>query len=247
MKEFEEQTYSDNFGEWLVIDIIKYIEENDFPIYTFDVDILADTAFENSPDEKGDEVPGSEEFVERAKKSDLSFPIVTVMYDDGIFVVDGNHRLWKAKHIEDDEFIDGYLITAKELHENVPPFESITKTSELDRWFKEKWVDISKKKDGKHPPCGRSDADKGKYPKCRPSKRITKKTPRTSKELSSSQKASAVRAKRRVEKRPSKSAGGKARKPKVAPALKRKADELNSNRFNKIAMFLRISHLDDDK
>jgi hypothetical protein len=36
----------------------------------------------------------------------------------------------------------------------------------LDRWFKEKWVDISKKdKSGKHPPCGRKDADKGKYPK----------------------------------------------------------------------------------
>ena len=26
----------------------------------------------------------------------------------------------------------------------------------LDRWFKEKWVDISKtNKDGSHPPCGR--------------------------------------------------------------------------------------------
>ena len=40
----------------------------------------------------------------------------------------------------------------------------------LKKWFKEKWVDVSRKdKDGKHPPCGRSKAKKGSkgYPKCR--------------------------------------------------------------------------------
>lgn len=32
---------------------------------------------------------------------------------------------------------------------------------DLGRWFREKWVDISKKdKDGKHPPCGREAASK---------------------------------------------------------------------------------------
>ena len=120
--------------------------------------------------------------------------------------------------------------------------EDMVKTSELDRWFKEKWVDISKKKDGKHPPCGRSDADKGKYPKCRPSKRVTKQTPRTSKELSSSQKASAVRAKRKVEKKPSKPAGGKARKPKIAPALKRRASDSRISQLVKIARFSSINY-----
>ena len=39
---------------------------------------------------------------------------------------------------------------------------------DLKRWFKEKWVDVSKKVDGKHPPCGRKDADGKAYPKCRP-------------------------------------------------------------------------------
>ena len=34
----------------------------------------------------------------------------------------------------------------------------------LDKWFREKWVDISKTNaDGSHPPCGRDDADKGGY------------------------------------------------------------------------------------
>lgn len=96
----------------------------------------------------------------------------------------------------------------------------------LDDWFKEKWVDISKKdKSGKHPPCGRKDADKGKYPKCRPSKRVTSKTPKTTKEMSSSEKKKAVKNKRKTEKKQSKPAGGKARKPKRAPSLKRRKNK----------------------
>ena len=99
------------------------------------------------------------------------------------------------------------------------------KESGLDRWFKEEWVDISKKdKSGKHPPCGRSDADKGKYPKCRPSKRVTKDTPVTSKELSKSEKKKAVTKKRKAEKKKSKPAGGGARKPKRAPTIKKKSE-----------------------
>jgi hypothetical protein len=49
---------------------------------------------------------------------------------------------------------------------------------DLRRWFKEKWVDISKKVKGKHPPCGRKDADGKSYPKCRPSKKVSKETPK---------------------------------------------------------------------
>jgi len=92
----------------------------------------------------------------------------------------------------------------------------------LDRWFKEKWVDISRKVKGKHPPCGRPDADTGKYPKCRPAKRVSKKTPKTTKELSSSEKKKAITEKRKVEKRKNEPAGGGARKPKRAPSLKRR-------------------------
>ena len=62
----------------------------------------------------------------------------------------------------------------------------------LDKWFKQKWVDIgSKRKDGSFAKCGRSKqkADaKRKYPKCVPLAKATRMT--------SSQKASAVRRKR---------------------------------------------------
>jgi len=54
----------------------------------------------------------------------------------------------------------------------------------LTRWFKEKWVDV---KTGK--PCGRSKGEKRGYPACRPSKRISSKTPKTAGEMSSAEKA----------------------------------------------------------
>ena len=69
----------------------------------------------------------------------------------------------------------------------------------LNRWFKEKWVDVSRKdKDGKHPPCGRSKAKKSSkgYPKCRPSVKVSSKTPKTSGSMSEGQKAAATKRKR---------------------------------------------------
>ena len=64
----------------------------------------------------------------------------------------------------------------------------------LDKWFKQKWVDIgSKRKDGSFAKCGRSKqkADaKRKYPKCVPLAKATRMT--------DSQRASAVKRKRAV-------------------------------------------------
>ena len=61
--------------------------------------------------------------------------------------------------------------------------------SGLDKWFKQKWVDIgAPKKDGKYQPCGRSKGSKRKYPKCVPLAKATR--------MSDSQRASAVRRKR---------------------------------------------------
>jgi len=62
---------------------------------------------------------------------------------------------------------------------------------DLNRWFKEKWVDI---RTGK--PCGRSTGEKRKgYPACRPSKRISKDTPTTASELTKAEKESFKRKK----------------------------------------------------
>jgi hypothetical protein len=65
------------------------------------------------------------------------------------------------------------------------------------------WVDICRKVDGKHPPCGRSDTSKGSYPKCRAAGVAGK--------MSDSQKKSACQQKRRAEKKDTQS--GKGQKP----------------------------------
>jgi soluble lytic murein transglycosylase-like protein len=56
----------------------------------------------------------------------------------------------------------------------------------LKQWFAEKWVDV---KTGKE--CGRSGKDKNgrPYPACRPSRRVNETTPKTTSEMSASEKA----------------------------------------------------------
>jgi hypothetical protein len=92
----------------------------------------------------------------------------------------------------------------------------------LDRWFKEKWVNIGGKKDpktGKYPPCGRSDTGKGKYPKCRPLHRVSTKTPETVGEMTPKERRSAVAKKRRVE--PETQRSGKGNPPRMTSHLKK--------------------------
>jgi len=67
----------------------------------------------------------------------------------------------------------------------------MNKQADLRKWFKEKWVDISRKNpDGSHPECGRDEAKLGKkgYPKCRPKAKAAQMTKK--------EKSYAVRAKR---------------------------------------------------
>ena len=62
----------------------------------------------------------------------------------------------------------------------------------LTDWFKEKWVDV---KTGK--PCGRkkSETKRKGYPACRPTKRVSSKTPKTLSELSPAEKRKFTKAK----------------------------------------------------
>jgi hypothetical protein len=70
---------------------------------------------------------------------------------------------------------------------------------------------VSRKVDGKHPPCGRSKASTKGYPKCRPSKKVSKETPKTSGSYSKDEKKSMTSQKRRAEKKEPKI--GKGNKP----------------------------------
>ena len=89
---------------------------------------------------------------------------------------------------------------------------AVRKTKEglaLKRWFKEDWKDV---KTGKA--CGRSKGEKRGTPYCRPSKRISSKTPKTTKEMSSKEKSSRIAQKKRL--------GQPAGKPRRVKSLKRR-------------------------
>ena len=77
------------------------------------------------------------------------------------------------------------------------------------------WVDICRKVDGKHPPCGRKDADTGSYPKCRASGVAGK--------MSDSQKRSACQQKRNAEKKAPQS--GKGQNPVMTSYKTKKMNE----------------------
>ena len=79
----------------------------------------------------------------------------------------------------------------------------------LKRWFKEDWKD---QRTGKK--CGRQKGEKRGTPYCRPTKRISKKTPKTASEMTASEKRSRIAQKKRL--------GQPAGKPRRVKALKRR-------------------------
>jgi len=83
------------------------------------------------------------------------------------------------------------------------------KGASLKRWFKEKWIDV---RTGK--PCGRRKGDGRGVPYCRPSKRVSSKTPKTSGEMSAAEKAKKIAEKKRL--------GQPAGKPRRVKNLKRR-------------------------
>ena len=84
------------------------------------------------------------------------------------------------------------------------------KGAALKRWFKEDWKDVSTGK-----ACGRGKGEKRGTPYCRPSKRISSKTPKTSGEMRLRRKRSKIAQKKRL--------GQPAGKPRrVTPVKRRK-------------------------
>ena len=82
--------------------------------------------------------------------------------------------------------------------DEIPMFGKGGQHGGLDRWFAEKWVDV---KTGKV--CGRQEGEKrAGYPACRPSKRVSSETPKTSSEMSSAEKAKFKRTKTSSERIP---------------------------------------------
>ena len=75
--------------------------------------------------------------------------------------------------------------------------------SGIDRWFKEKWINVCKWP--KKVPCGRPKRGKSPFPYCRPSIKVSKKTPVTVQNLSPARRARLCSKKRRNPKKRMKS------------------------------------------
>jgi hypothetical protein len=100
---------------------------------------------------------------------------------------------------------------------------------DLNKWFKEKWVNIGKKVDGKHPPCGTSGEKRG-YAKCVPAAKAAG--------MSKKEKESATRRKRAAQNkagRGGKDSSGQGKKP-IYVSTKPKNETMNIE--EKLNLFL---------
>jgi hypothetical protein len=134
---------------------------------------------------------------------------------------------------EDKKYLDVSLSSGEVLKED------------LRRWFKEKWVDVSRKVDGKHPPCGRKDADGKAYPKCRPSKKVSKETPKVASSYNKKEKKSMTQQKRRAEKNDPKI--GKGNKPTMTKFDENKTITLDFSEVMESYSAPRIKSLNESK
>ena len=130
---FYDQQYSDGGKVWNVVDIEKYAKEHGRSEI---VDIYKlERHLEPTDEETGEDRPDTPEFADRAKKADMSHPIILIDYggdegprgymadyDRGLWVADGVHRIFKAKH-SGHKSINALIITDSELynieHENI--------------------------------------------------------------------------------------------------------------------------------
>ena len=100
---------------------------------------------------------------------------------------------------------------------------------DLNKWFKEKWVNIGKKVDGKHPPCGTS-GEKSGYAKCVPAAKAAG--------MSKKEKESATQRKRAAQNkagRGGKDSSGQGKKP-IYVSTKPKNETMNIE--EKLNLFL---------
>jgi hypothetical protein len=104
------------------------------------------------------------------------------------------------------------IISKKSINEDLAVWFGKKKKPKGSSQPKGPWVDICRKVDGKHPPCGRHDTSKGSYPKCRAAGVAGK--------MSDSQKRSACQQKRSAEKRDTQT--GKGQKPVMTSYKPRK-------------------------
>jgi hypothetical protein len=118
-----------------------------------------------------------------------SIPIDKQLYNRTKNTVKRRSRVWPSA------YASGQLVRA---YKSKGGRYRCSKFGSLDRWFKEKWVDVCRRgKNGKYKTCGRKSSSWKNYPYCRPLHRVNNKTPRTVRELGNSKIKAMCRKKRK--------------------------------------------------
>lgn len=123
---FYDQQYSDGSSVWNVVDIEKYaVKHGKREIISIQE---LDRHLEPTDEESTDERPDTPEFATRAMNADMGYPIIAIDYggdrgpdgyladyDKGLWIADGVHRIFKAKH-SGRKSIKAIIITSEELN-----------------------------------------------------------------------------------------------------------------------------------
>ena len=111
------------------------------------------------------------------KKKNKHEPVNKKLYSQVLKKVKAKAKVWPSAYAS-GRVVQEYKKLGGKYSSNNNNFGII---SGLTRWFKEKWVNVCiRAKNGKYAPCAKSTK---KYPYCRPSVRVTSKTPKTVKEI----------------------------------------------------------------
>lgn len=175
----------------------------EIPVSKYDSPLLAFDSYDGKMDTQKKQIKKIEKKAEKSSKYAKNHSVLND--DDGDNINPFPGRIGEWVEITDDI-----------LSEDLAVWFGKKKKPKGSSQPKGPWVDICRKVNGKHPPCGRSDADKGSYPKCRAAGVAGK--------MSDSEKRSACQQKRRAEKNDPQS--GKGQKPVMVSHKKRTNEDL---------------------
>ena len=194
--------------------IFKKIDLQPFtiPVSKYDSPMLEFDSYDGSMDETKKQIKKIESKAKKISNYIKKHPNSTYSDDDGNNINQTPGR--KLSIVPVNEWVE---ITDDTLMEDLGVWFGTKKKPKGSNQPKGPWVNICKKVDGKHPPCGRSEATDKAYPKCRASGVAGK--------MSDSEKRNACQQKRNAEKKDTQT--GKGQKPIMA-SYKTKKESIDS-------------------
>jgi hypothetical protein len=168
------------------------------PVSKYDSPMLEFDSYDGSMDETKKQIKKIESKAKKTTNYIKKHPNSTFSDDDGNNINPTPGK--KLKIVPVNEWVE---ITDDTLMEDLGVWFGTKKKPKGSKQPKGPWVNICKKVDGKHPPCGRHDATDKAYPKCRASGVAGK--------MSDSEKRNACQQKRNAEKKDTQT--GKGQKP----------------------------------